>query len=156
MDNLTSKEYDILIRLIQGISGAMHVHVGILMNKDDKMLEMIEGLSKSCAAMMERIEKLDSTGSAHTAKMSAAVKEVPTVLPQADTESQKPTTDESSPPPNPSPSEPASIPPELELSLQRIAEAASVRQGTPLPERYLSTHASISFAKPIVKPKSGA
>jgi hypothetical protein len=76
------------------------------------------------------------------------------VVPPQDTALQDHPTDESLPPHDPSPSEPASISPELELSLQRIAEAASERQGTPLPERYLSTHASISFAKPIVKPKN--
>jgi hypothetical protein len=117
----------------------------------------IETLEHRCEELKREMDlKLDSTGSAHTAKTSAAVKEVPMVLPQVVTESQRPTMAESLPPPSPSPSEPASISPELELSLQRIAEAASVRQGTPLPERYLSTHASISFAKPIVKPKSGA
>jgi hypothetical protein len=64
----------------------------------------IETLEYRCEELKREMDlKLDSTGSAHTAKTSAAVKEVPMVLPQADTESQMPTMAESVPPLDPSP-----------------------------------------------------
>lgn len=62
MDNLTSKEFDSLIRLIQGIT--------------KKVLEKIQNLSKTCDGLLRRIEKveaeqsrihkLESSGSPHT------------------------------------------------------------------------------------------
>jgi hypothetical protein len=131
----------------------------------------IEWLSDWCVELQNKIEKLesqqhelhlwmeklDSTGSAPTAKMSAAVKEVPTVLPQADTESQMPTMAESVPPPSPSPSELSSTSRDLGGMLLSKTEGQPFK--TPVQQwavNCFGNHASTSYSKPIVKPKSGA
>jgi hypothetical protein len=118
----------------------------------------IETLEYRCEELKREMDlKLDSTGSAHTAKTSAAVKEVPMVLPQVATESHPPTMAESVPPPSPSPSELSSTSRDLGGMLLSKTEGQPFK--TPVQQwavNCFGNHASISFAKPIVKPKNGA
>ena len=90
-----------------------------------------------------------STALALFAKIPAAAKEVPMESRPADTESPLPTTDESVPPPSPSPSEPSYALRELESSMFRIAAAVSVRQGTPLPGKYCVTP-ELTYSAPVI------
>jgi len=121
---------------------------------EEKIEASLEGLVKSCKAMLERIEKLedrvqrseDYIESFELARIapakSAADNTLESLSALADDELPADTglipvvliMDESAPPPSLSPSEPSSTL-EVESSMCKIAEAVSKRQGTPLPER---------------------